>query len=99
MAPSMQVTQLARLLGRSDLLTWDLESPGPRAELERAVEDGFDRLTQGVLEEAAASDDVVDAASADAFIDDRLAFLGDLLTGDQRRRLREACRRVTEGWG
>ena len=96
----MQVTQLARLLGRPDLLSWDVESDGgQRADLERAVEDGLERLVQGLLEEAAASDDVVDAASAGAFIEDRLAFLGDLLTEDQRRRLREACRRVTEGWG
>ena len=96
----MQVTQLARLLGRPDLLSWDVESDGgPRADLERAIEDGLERLVQGLLEEAAASDDVVDAASAGAFIEDRLAFLGDLLTEDQRHRLREACRRVTAGWG
>ena len=91
---SLPLMQLARLLGRPDLL----DASG-RADLERAVEEGFDRLAQGLLEEAAASDDVVDAASAGAFVEDRLATLGDLLTEDQRRRLREACRRVTGGWG
>lgn len=102
MPPSVQLTQLARLLGRPDLLSWELElppSPGQRAELARAVDEGFDGLVQGLLEEAAASDDVLDVASADVFIEDRLAFLGELLSEDQCHRLREACRRVTEGWG
>ena len=99
MPPSVELTQLARLLNRPELVAWDLNSPGGRVKLERAVEEGFDRLVQGLLEEAAASDDVVDAASAGAFIEDRLSFLGELLSDAQCRRLGEACRRATKGWG
>ena len=98
MADPVRLTQLARLLGRPDLLAAE-HDVGLPAMVQRAVDGAFDRLVRGLLEEAAASDDVVDAASAAAFIDDRLAFLGDLLSEEQRRRLSEACRKVTEGWG
>jgi hypothetical protein len=52
-----------------------------------------------MLEEAAACDDVIDAASALSYLDDRLAFLGDLLTEEQKRKLRQGFEAYASKWG
>ena len=107
MALSIRIRQLARLLGDEALpasLPTGLSagegalSDEQSERLRASVEAGLPRIARGLLEEAVASDDVVDAASADAFLEDRLLFLGDLLTEEQRRAIREEYRTASRRW-
>jgi hypothetical protein len=86
------MTQLARLLQDGSLRTAEPDS------LSRAVESRFDFLVDGLLEEAASSDDVSDAATARAFLDERIAFLGPLLPPEQRTRLSQALDDKIDAW-
>jgi len=87
----IQLAQLARLLGAA-VEGLDVQ------RLRALLDERLDRLARGLLEEAVASDDVVDAASAEAYLDDRLAFFGDILTEEQRRRVREAYMQAVRRW-
>jgi hypothetical protein len=103
MVLSIRIRQLARLLGDEALPAALAADEGAvpveqRERLRASVEAGLPRIAQGLLEEAVASDDVVDAASADAFLEDRLGFLGDLLTEAQRQAIREEYRRASQRW-
>jgi len=51
------------------------------------IEQDWQQLVEGLLAEAAASDDVSDQDSALAFLTDRLRFLRPLLAEDQPQRL------------
>jgi hypothetical protein len=86
------ITQLARLLGDESLRLASTDASTDQ------VERGFERLVDGLLAEAVASDDVIDRESAMEFINDRLRFFGPLLTDDQRSRLEEALREKIEAW-
>jgi hypothetical protein len=100
-----QLAQLARLLGAEDLRAF--LSPHGASEIEaldigrlRAfLDERLERLARGLLEEAVASDDVVDAASAEAYLEDRLAFFGELLSEEQRGRLKELYLESVSRWG
>ena len=100
----IQLAQLARLLGVEELhraLARQGESEGEGIDVGRLrafIEERLERLARGLLEEAVASDDVVDAASAEAYLEDRLAFFGELLTEEQRQRLRQTWRKVVREW-
>ena len=100
----IQLAQLARLLGAEELrsaLARQGESEGEGIDVGRLrafIEERLERLARGLLEEAVASDDVVDAASAEAYLEDRLAFFGELLTEEQRQRLRQTWRKVVREW-
>jgi hypothetical protein len=103
MALSIRLRQLARLLDdealSSELFAGaDDLSQEVRQRLQPAVQAHLPRIVQGLLEEAVASDDVVDGASADAFLEDRLLFLGDLLTDVQRHAIRERYREASSRW-
>lgn len=103
MALSIRIRQLARLLGDESLsdslpAVDDTLSEEQWQHVRTAVDAGLPRIAQGLLEEAVASDDVVDAASADAFLEDRLHFLGDLLTEEQRGAIREEYRQASGRW-
>jgi hypothetical protein len=87
----IQLAQLARLLG---VAVEGLDARRLRALLDERLE----RLARGLLEEAVASDDVVDAASAEAYLDDRLAFFGDILTEQQRGRVRATYTQAVRRW-
>jgi len=87
----IQLAQLARLLG---VAVEGLDARRLRALLDERL----DRLARGLLEEAVASDDVVDAASAGTYLEDRLAFFGDILTEPQRERVREAYLQAVRRW-
>jgi len=87
----MQLAQLARLLG---VAAEGLDVRRLRALLDERL----DRLARGLLEEAVASDDVVDAASAEAYLEDRLSFFGGVLTEAQRGRVREAYMEAVRRW-
>ncbi len=99
--PQECLVQLARLVGR-DAFAEEFgppQSAQPDAgALATLVDERLDQIAQGLVEEAAASDDVIDAASALAYVDDRLQTLGDLLTGEQSAALRAAFREATAGW-
>jgi len=97
------LAQLARLLGAEELRT-SLAHQG-KAEgidvgrLQAFLGERLERLARGLLEEAVASDDVVDAASAETYLEDRLAFFGELLSEGQRRRVRELYLEAVRRWG
>ena len=95
--------QLARLVGREafearvgSAASFDAATHG-RA-LQALVDERLQPLVDGLLEEALASDDVFDAPTAEAFLDDRLTFLGDLLTEPQRRAVRTRFGERLERW-
>lgn len=96
-----RLLQLARLIGVDAFV----ERVGPPQDAEadsqalRAlVDERLDQVARRLVEEAAASDDVVDVASASAYLEDRLAVLGDLLTPEQGERLRQLFQERTKGW-
>jgi hypothetical protein len=86
------LVQIARLLGDDGL------RHASDVEVAAAVEHGFSRLADALVDEAAASDDVIDRKSALVYLDDRLSFLGALLEEGQRGRLREALVERVAGW-
>ena len=102
---ALQLAQLARLLGLEELRASSAPHEGSETkaidtERLRSLLDGrLEHLARGLLEEAVACDDVVDAASAEAYLEDRLAFFGGLLSEEQRRRLRELYLESVRRWG
>ncbi len=86
------LAQLARLLGDDSLRGSNLDA------LRVAVDQRFERLIDGLVAEAASSDDVFDSESALSFLDSRLDFLDGLLSKEQRSRLNEALRGKIEAW-
>ncbi|HEX5370811.1 MAG TPA: hypothetical protein VFY10_15495 [Dehalococcoidia bacterium] len=86
------LAQLARLLGDERLRA------ASSTELGAAVDEHFDALVAGLADEAAASDDVIDQASALEFLKVRLDFLGALLSSEQTSRLWQAVQAKIEAW-
>jgi hypothetical protein len=75
------------------------QSAGPDAEALRLfVGEHLESIADGLVSEAAASDDITDQESAQAYLDDRLATLGDLLTDDQAGRIRSMFSERTSNW-
>ena len=97
----IQLTQLARLLGAEELHSaLDRQGEGiDVGRLQALLGERLERLARGLLEEAVASDDVVDAASAETYLEDRLTFFGELLPEGQRRRVRELYLEAVRPWG
>lgn len=96
----IQLAQLARLLGAEELHR-ALARHGEGIDVGRLrafIEERLERLARGLLEEAVASDDVVDAASAETYLEDRLAFFGELLSEGQRQRVRELYLEAVRRW-
>ncbi len=86
------LVQLARLLREPRLRS---ATPSEaRAAVERALPD----LVAGLGDEAAASDDVTDRDSALSYLDARLDFFADLLSSEQKARVRDAFRSKIEQW-
>lgn len=90
-------TQLARLTHQAGEATPVLTSMS-LAEVHRFLDGRLPEVAAGLAAEAMASDDVQDAAAALAYLDDRLAFFGELLTASQRRRLQKAYQARTGDW-
>ena len=86
------LAQLSRLLGEA------LPSAASRSEAQVVVERHFSELIEGLVAEAAASDDVFDRDSAYEFIDARLRDLAAWLSDEQLSRLRGAVRGKIEAW-
>jgi hypothetical protein len=101
----IQLAQLARLLGADELRTGLALQGKPEGEgidvgrLQAFLEERLERLARGLLEEAVASDDVVDGTSAETYLEDRLAFFGELLSEEHRRRVRELYLEAVRRWG
>ena len=100
--------QLARILGRDRLarrLGLSLGQPPPSltpqqtTALRSQAEEHSQDIARALLGEAAACDDVTDAASALAYLEDRLAFLADLRAEEARSRVREGFSAVARRWG
>jgi len=93
MPPRPEVlAQLARLLGNEELREAD------DAAVKAAVKQRFWSLVEGLLEEAAVSDDVNDRASAETYLESRVDFLSEALAADQRALLRETLLQGVESW-
>jgi len=86
------LAQIARLLGDRSLRSAGAE------EVRRTATDRLPMLVDGLLAEAAASDDVVDRESALAFVADRLQFLSPLISEDQRTQVWDALLAKIESW-
>jgi hypothetical protein len=86
------LAQLSRLVGEA------LPAAAPEAEVQAAVEGRFQRLIDGLVAEAAASDDVYDRDSGLEFVEARLTDLQGWLTEQQTTRLRDAVRGKIEAW-
>lgn len=100
-----RLTRLARLGGR-DAFVGSVGHPEAIRELSSAqrgalaafVDARIERIAAGLVEEAAASDDVLSAADAEAFVADRLAEFGDALTEEQARAVARAARDRLASW-
>ena len=99
--PRELLLQLARLVG-VEAFTERLGRPQtaePDDEALRAlIEERLEHVARRLVEEAAVSDDVIDPASAAAYLEDRLRTLGDVITPEQAERLRAAFAEATAGW-
>ena len=99
--PRERLLQLARLLGADSFAERfgapQTAEPDPEA-LRALIEERLDHIGRRLVEEAAASDDVVDPDSAGTYLEDRLRTLADLLTPQQADRIRAAFREGTAGW-
>lgn len=97
------IPQLARILGADEItplgLTPGVEAtPQQLAALGRLIDWRIDQFAISMLEEAAASDDVIDPASANAYLDDRLNFFSDVLTPGQQDAIRESFSSLVKRW-
>ena len=95
------LTQLARLVGL-DLFVERFGSPQTTEtadeELAAVVDDRLGEIARGLLAEAAASDDVLNAESAEEYVNDRLRTLADFLSEEQQAALLAAFAEGTQGW-
>jgi len=99
--PRERLLQLARLIGLDAFA--GRFGPPQTAEpdtdvLHTLVDERLGDIARRLVEEAAASDDVIDAASALSYLEDRLLTLGDLLTRAQADRLRTSFAERTTEW-
>jgi|SRR3990172_4467346 len=108
MATPAEIWQIARLLGHDEFLNClsltsldDLHglSDEQLAKVRQCTLENVNRITRLLVHEAAARDDVTNAQQAAAYLDQRLAALGDLITEETRQRIGEGYRVLTAGWG
>jgi hypothetical protein len=96
-----RLLQLARLAGGEVFVErfGAPQSAEPDAAALRAfLDERMDAIASALIAEAAASDDVVDRASAGAYLEDRLRTLGDLLSEEQAAWVRTLFRDGTAAW-
>jgi hypothetical protein len=96
-----RILQLARLIG-ADAFTERFGPPQTaspeRDALRSLVDERLDAVAEGLVAEAAASDDVTGIESARSYLEDRIETLGDLLSEQQAERIRAAFAERTKGW-
>lgn len=86
------LTQLSRLVGES------ISPTATPAEVQRVLEQRLDSLTDGIVAEAASSDDVFDRQSAIEFVTARVDDLAKWLSDAQRARLLDAAQGKIDTW-
>ena len=86
------LTQLSRLAGES------ISPHATPAEVQRVLEGRLGQLRDGIVAEAAASDDVFDRESAMEFVSARLDDLAKWLSDAQRTRLLDGLRGKIDTW-
>ena len=99
--PRERLLQLARLIGVESFTErfGPPQTAGPDADALRAlIEERLDDIARRLVEEAAASDDIIDAPSAQSYLEDRLRTLDELLTPEQAERVRAVFGERTAGW-
>ena len=89
--PEVQA-QLARLLEGESLRVASQEA------LRAAIDTHFERLIDGIVAEAASSDDVFDRDSGLEFVAKRVEYLSSALNDEQQARLLEGVRGKIEVW-
>ena len=95
------MVQLARLIGLEQFLErfGSPHTAEPNTEsLAALVEERLDAIANGLVAEAAASDDVIDRVSAQTFFKDRLKTLGELIGEGNQRALATAFAESTKDW-
>jgi hypothetical protein len=99
---------MARLLGKDEFLSClslttldDLHTLDSvqLAKVQQCTLDNVNRITRSLVHEAAARDDVTTGAQAAAYLQERLAQFGDLLSEEARQRIREGYLALTAEWG
>jgi len=103
------IAQLARIVGRADVLArlgLPADAPLPAAltdaqrEATRALAaERAPQIAEALLVEATALDDIQDARAAVAYLDERLAFLAPLIPDDARDAIRARYLAVAAAWG
>ena len=99
--PRERLLQLARLIGPDVFV--ERFGPPQTAEpelghLHALVDERLDHIVRTLVEEAAASDDITNIVSANAYLEDRLRMLGDLLAPEQAASIRAAFGEQTAVW-
>lgn len=96
-----RLLQLARLVGLeafSERFGPPQTADPPPDALRALVGERLEAIGRALIEEAAASDDITDGASAASYLEDRLRTLGDVLSNEQAERVRQAFREGTREW-
>ena len=102
------IRQIARLLGKDEFYRRlgldEGAQPGELsakqlAQVQALVGERLEDLARALAQEAMANDDVVDARSAGIYLEDRLAFLDELLTGEQQEGIRARFGEMASKWG
>jgi hypothetical protein len=96
-----RILQIARLVGHDAFVArfGPPQTADPdQAALAALIEERLGAIAEGLVAEAAVSDDVIDRAGADSYLEDRLATLDDLLTGEQAGRIRMGFAERTKAW-
>ncbi|MEX0787000.1 MAG: hypothetical protein WD939_10215 [Dehalococcoidia bacterium] len=99
--PQERLIQLARLIGLAEFVErfGSPRTAEPSADDLRAlIDERLGHVAEALVAEAAASDDVTGGASAQAYLADRLATLGDLFSDQQSAGIRASFREATSGW-
>ena len=95
------VIQIARLAG-IDAFTQRFGAPQAsqpdEASLRAFVAERAESIGRGLVEEAAASDDVTDIESAESYLEDRLRTLSGVIDPAAADRVRAAFRDGTKAW-
>ncbi|MHB8577083.1 MAG: hypothetical protein ACYDCQ_17360 [Dehalococcoidia bacterium] len=108
MATYPALVQLLRLLGRDQALAAlgletepdpDALSDTQRERLAGLVEANLDAVVAELVQEAASSDDVFDAARGRSWIADRVAGYRGLITDDLAAAILAAAEGAIESWG
>lgn len=95
------IMQLARLIGLEQFLErfGSPRTAEPEQEaLTVLIEERLAAIASGLVGEAAASDDVIDATSAQAFLEDRLRTFSELIGEGQQGSLRASFAESTKDW-